>query len=196
MPRKQNGFGNAKSFTVSGVNKINHRIDKGKGASAAGSYPSNRGYGATVTRSVIEQWDLESTWTQWRRGMEYYYQAAYLPFGQTNAVLYQGTDFEVDVTFDGKKFATKNADSRTHYAIHREIDEVIQLGFISERYNDEILYPDYRRNKEIWVKIIESDAISDQILTRSVGERVTDGETAANIKWVLTGKTKASSLPW
>ena len=55
MPRKQNGFGKAKSFTVPGVNKINHRIDKGKGSGAAGSYPSNRGYGSTITRSAIEQ---------------------------------------------------------------------------------------------------------------------------------------------
>ena len=129
MPRKQNGFGNTKSFAVSGAEKVNHRTDKGKGRGAAGQYPSNRRYGSSITRSAIEQWDLDSTWARWRKGMEYYYQAAYLEFQETNAVLFQGTEVEVPVTFSGYRFATKNADSRTHYAIQRTIDENVILGF-------------------------------------------------------------------
>ena len=66
MPRKQNGFGNAKSFAAKAVN---NRIDKGKGKGAAGFYPSNRQYGSSVNRTVIEQYDLNSDWVKWRKGM-------------------------------------------------------------------------------------------------------------------------------
>ena len=204
MPRKQNGFGNAKSFTVPGVNKINHRIDKGKGAGAAGSYPSNRGYGSTVTRSAIEQWDLESSWSQWRRGMEYYYQAAYLDFEETNAVLYQGTESEIPVTFSGYRFATKNADSRTHYAIQRTIDQNKILGYVEDVYNDPLLYGDQFNGKELWIKVIAGkDLSSDIALLRSTGERIGNGSIDANIKRVLTsdqlpavyiGKSKAEGV--
>ena len=120
MPRKQNGFGN---FAGSTFKKFDS-VSKGKGTTSFGRYPSNRRFGSTIQRTAIEQYDLDSTWARWRRGMEYYYQAAYLNFQETNAVLYQGTNFEVPVTFDGYRFATKNADSRTHYAIHRTIDQL------------------------------------------------------------------------
>jgi len=186
MPRKKNGLGN---FGVGSVKSVNDKMNKGWGTTSAGSYPSVRSFGSTLTRSAIEQYDLDSTWTRWRRGLEYYYQAAYLDYGQTNAVLYQGTDFEVPVTFKGNRFATKNADSRTHYAIHRSIGENKQLGFVSERYNDQYLYPEYYKNKEIWLKVIVDD-LTDQLLVRSVGERITDGETAANVSWVLTKEKK------
>ena len=187
MPRKTNGFGNTKSFSVPKVNKINHRIDKGKGVGAAGSYPSNRGYGSTITRSVIEQWDLESSWAQWRRGMEYYYQAAYLTFEKTDAVLYQGTSSEVPVQFSGYRFATKNADSRTHYAIQRTIDQNKELGEISEIYNDATLYGNQFNSNELWVKITHgSDLTNDITLLRTTGERVGNGSIAANIKFILT----------
>ena len=123
--------------------------------------------------------------------MEYYYQAAYLNFQETNAVLYQGTNFEVPVTFDGYRFATKTADSRTHYAIHRTIDQNRQLGFITEIQSDQSTYPEQYLNREIWTKIVASrDINSDAILLRSIGERVGDGQTAANIKWVLNSNKR------
>ena len=183
MPRKKNGYGN---FNVNDIKGVNSSFDKGKGSTSAGNYPAVRSFGSTLTRSAIEQYDLESTWSRWRRGLEYYYQGAYLDFTQTDAVLYQGTNFEVPVTFIGQRFATKNADSRTHYAIRREVDQNQQLGVIVQRYNDEYAYPEYRRNKEIWLKVDTSAGYSDDLLLRSVGERVTDGVTAANISWVLT----------
>ena len=34
---------------------------------------------------------------------------------QIQSKLYQGTPYEVDVVFDGYKFATKGADSNNHY---------------------------------------------------------------------------------
>ena len=118
MPRKQNGFGNAKSL---GFSK-SRDISKGK-TFAPGSYPSDRRYGSSVHRTVIEKYNLDSNWVKWRRGMEYAYKSAwyrlrdYDPITQTysdsqiKSKLYQGTDYEIDVLFEGYKFATKNADS-------------------------------------------------------------------------------------
>ena len=64
MPRKQNGFGSASSFAF---NKVNNKVDRGKGVGAAGSYPRNRAFGSTVTRTVVEKYDLDSTWVRWRK---------------------------------------------------------------------------------------------------------------------------------
>ena len=82
-------------------------------------------------RSVIEKYNLDSDWIKWRRGFEYYNKGAwyrlkdYDPVTQTytdsqiESKLYQGTEYEVDVVFDGYKFATKNADSNNHYVMKR-----------------------------------------------------------------------------
>ena len=191
MPRKQNGFGSptsfgkSKSFDVSGVNS---RTDKGKGRGAAGSYPSDRRYGSSVTRSVIEQYDMDSTWARWRKGMEYYYQAAYLPFTETDAVLYQGTPAETDVTFSGYRFATKNADSRTHYAIKRSVEDH-SLGTINKIEADQYDFPEGYLSRQVVINV-GTDFNSDASLLRSTGERVTDGNTSANIEAVLTSKRK------
>ena len=191
MPRKNNGFGNTKSFAVNGANKVNHRTDKGKGRGAFGSYPSDRRFGSTVSRSVIEQYDLESTWARWRRGMEYYFQGAYLEFEESNSVIFPGTSFEIPVTFDGYRFATKNADSKTHYSIKRTVPTSKQLGFVTEIENDRNTYPDQFARHEIWAKIIASREIdSDNMLLRSEGERVQSGGTSANIQRVLTSERK------
>ena len=184
MPRKQNGFGN---FGNSGFKGIESNVRKGKGTTAFGTYPSNRSFGSTVTRSVIEQWDLDSTWARWRRGMEYYFQAAYLKFEEVNSVLFPGTSFEIPVTFDGWRFATKNADSKTHYAIRRTVPQSKQLGLIGEIQNDQREYPEQYKNREVWAKVIASrDIDSDPMLMRSEGERITNGQTGATIQRVLT----------
>mgnify|MGYP001182670755 CR=1 FL=1 len=191
MPRKNNGFGNTRSFSANGVNKVNHRTDKGKGRGAPGSYPSDRRFGATVTRSVIEQYDLESTWTRWRKGMEYYFQAAYLKFEESTSVIFPGTPYEIPVTFDGYRFATKNADSKTHYSIKRSVPNSRQLGFIGDLETDPNQYPDQFARHEIWAKVIASrDIDSDNMLLRSEGERIESGGTAANIQRVLTSQRK------
>ena len=139
MPKKQNGFGNAKSLAF----KPSKNINKGKGIGAAGSYPSNRRYGSSVIRTIIEQYNLNSDWVKWRRGFEYYNKGAwyrlktYDPItkeyteSQIKSKLYQGTDFEVDVVFDGYKFATKNADSNNHYVMKRVTTSDVDLGVIT-----------------------------------------------------------------
>ena len=50
MPRKQNGFGSSKSFSV---NSISKDINKGKSIQGSGRYPSDRQFGSTVTRSAV-----------------------------------------------------------------------------------------------------------------------------------------------
>ena len=184
MPRKKNGYGN---FGVGGFKGVNNKVNKGKGSKALGNYPSERRFGSTVNRSVIEQYNIDSKWARWRRGLEYYFQGAYLEYTDTNAVLYQGTGFEIPVTFDGYRFATKNADSRTHYAIRRTVTSNRDLCTISEIQTDQREYPDQYARKEIWAKV---DVINDDLLLRSFGEKVTDGETSANIDWILTSEKK------
>ena len=200
MPRKQNGFGNAKSFAAKAVN---NRIDKGKGKGAAGFYPSNRQYGSSVNRTVIEQYDLNSDWVKWRKGMEFYYQASwyrlqmrnedynpydpdskeYIPL-EINSKLYQGTAGEIDVKFDGYRFATKNSDTANHYVIKRQPINPESLGIITDVQNDKLLYPDQYKRKEIWTKGEPSPY--SFMLRNMIGERLTDGETAATLSWILT----------
>ena len=194
MPKKQNGFGNSKSLAF----KPSKAVSKGKGVGAAGFYPSDRRYGTAVQRSVIEKYDLDSDWTKWRRGFEYYNKGAwyrlkeYDPVTQTyseyvlNSKLYQGTDFEVDVQFDGYKFATKNADSNNHYVMKRETVSNPDIGVITSVLNDAFKYPENKAYREIWCKA--NPGTDARLLTRMTGERITDGETTATLSWLLTSE--------
>ncbi len=191
MPRKQNGFGNAKSLAF----KPSKNINRGKGIGAAGSYPSDRRYGASVNRTVIEQYDLNSDWVKWRRGFEYYNKGAwyrlkeYDPVTQTyeesqiESKLYQGTEYEVDVVFDGYKFATRNADSNNHYVMKRTTVSNPDLGEITQVLNDPIKYPKQKANHEIWARGIPG--AQSRLLFQMIGERITDGETEANLDFIL-----------
>ena len=192
MARKQNGFGNPKSLGF----KAPKSISKGKRPGAAGLYPSDRRYGSSVQRSIIEQYDINSDWTKWRRGFEYYNKGAwyrlktYDPItkeyteSQIKSKLYQGTDFEVDVVFDGYKFATKNADSNNHYVMKRVTTSDVDLGVITSVLNDELKYPEQKAYSEIWCK---GQAGTDtRLLFQMIGERLTDGETEATLTYLLT----------
>lgn len=182
MPRKQNGWGEK---AVRGFKKFdgNPRVKK-----AAGSYPSRRTFGSTVTRTVIEDWNAKSPWVRWRKGMEYYFQAAYLEWQKVTATLFQGTNDEIEVEFDGYRFATKNADSRTHYAIRRKMDSNKLLGRVIEVRNNPYQYKENQQNHELWIRVEGRPAIEDggTLLQRSIGERIKAGMAAAVIKNVLT----------
>ena len=127
MPRKQNGFGKAKSLAF----KPSKNINKGKGVGAAGLYPSDRRYGSSVHRTIIEQYDLDSDWVKWRKGYEYYNTAAWYRLEELNSntldyevskiksTLYEGTLYEMDVQFDGYKFPSSESDSNNHYVVKR-----------------------------------------------------------------------------
>ena len=194
MPRKQNGFGNSKSL---GFNKTK-AVSKGKGVGAPGSYPGDRRYGSSVTRTVIEKYDLDSDWVKWRRGFEYYNKGAwyrlknYDPITETytdsqiKSKLYQGTEYEVDVVFDGYKFATKNADSNNHYVMKRMTTSDPDLGVITQVNNDEYKYPEQKQYREIWCK--GSPGADSRLLLRMIGERLSDGETEATLNFVLTSE--------
>ena len=113
-------------------------------------------------RTVVEQYDLNSDWVKWRKGFEYYNKGAWYrlqtldPYTQTysdatiKSKLYQGTPFEVEVQFDGYKFATKNADSNNHYVMKRTTISPVDLGVITQVRNDQRSYPTNKANREIW----------------------------------------------
>ena len=187
MAKKQNGFGSSGSFAFKGVD---NRTDKNKKQGAFGSYPSNRRYGSTVQRTVIEKYDLDSDWTRWRKGYEYYNQAAYLPFTTLDTVMYQGTEDEVPVRFTGERFATKNADSHTHYTVKREVLDNKTLGKVGSVFNDPITYRENQLRHELWAEVLGSRGANKELLRRCIGDRITDGETSANIINVLTQDQK------
>ena len=198
MPRKQNGFGNTKSFGFKSLG----RVDKGRGQAAAGFYPSNRRYGTSVHRSVIEKYNLDSDWVKWRKGYEYYNQVVWYRLqdldefsgeykdAQIQSKLYQGTPYEIDVVFDGYKFATHDADSNNHYVMKRTTTSKADIGVITGVNNDARIYETNKANREIWTKIFPGK--DGQLLTQMIGERVTDGETEATIDWVLTERSRPS----
>ena len=201
MPRKQNGFGNSRSLDFKGAG----RVDKGKGVGAPGSYPRNRGYGSSVQRTVIEKYNLDSNWTKWRKGYEYYNQAAWYRLSEDNpdydptepvsednpkliptqikSKLYQGTDYEIDVVFDGYKFATKNSDSGNHYVMKRTTVNDPDLGTVTQVDNDPIQFKKRKEYREIWVT--GTAGAESRLLARMIGERITDGETEATLNYLL-----------
>ena len=194
MPKKQNGFGNAKSLAF----KPSKNINKGKPKGAAGYYPSSRRYGSSVHRSVIEKYDLDSDWVKWRKGYEYYNRAAWYKLEEYNPItqeytegrieskLYQGTDYEVDVVFTGYKFATTGADSNNHYVMKRETVSSVDLGTITTIKNDERLYPEAKLSREILVQ--GTPGVDSRLLLQMIGERITDGTTEASLNYVLNDK--------
>ena len=196
MPRKQNGFGNSKSLAF----KPSKSINKGKGIGAAGSYPSNRSYGSTVNRTVIEDYNLNSDWMKWRRGFEYYNKGAwyrlkdYDPITETynesqiQSKLYQGTDYAVDVVFYGSKFSTKNSDSNNHYVMKRMTTSTPDIGSITGVLNDALKYPEQKAYREIWCN--GTGGADARLLFQMIGERLSDGETEATLSYVLTADQK------
>ena len=194
MPRKQNGFGSTKSFAAKaskGVEGINSNLNRGIGPKAAGLYPSDRRYGSSINRTIIETYDLNSDWCRWRRGYEYYCQASEEELIAYNKAteqyerstvqskLYQGTPYEIDVEFYGWRFPTQDSDPNNHYVIKREVLSETDLGTIKAVYNDPLDDIEAKRLNEIWTQI---DTGPDSfLLLRMIGERLTDGETAASL---------------
>lgn len=183
MPKKQNGFGNPDSFSIKGFDK---KANKGKASTSHGVYPGKRHFGTSVHRSVIEKYDIDSDWTRWRKGVEYYYLGAYLQFEGIDTVLYQGTPDSTLVHFDGNQFATTNSDSRSHYAARRTVIDNKELGVVVEKKSNRIKYLDNFERRELWVKVKHADATQTSRMRRVIGERLTDGNTSANVMNVLT----------
>lgn len=230
MPRKQNGFGNPKSFTVKDAKTVNDKFDFGLKPKAAGYYPANRTFGSTVNRTVIERYDAESDWIRWRKGYEYYINAeferlisaapvtgspeckpgdvCYNPsfavnkdpnspdynpqyvYSELYTQLYHNTDFEVDATFYGWRFSTKNSDSANHYVMKRTAKlydgSELELGYVSKPLVTGAEAEEAKYNDEFWTELtLGRDA---QVLIRSIGDRLTDGKTEATLTYFLNEK--------
>ena len=183
MPKKRSRQKN--DFQVKGFNA---KVSKSKSFGAAGNYPGNRRFGTSVHRSVIEKYDIDSDWTRWRKGIEYFYQGAYLDQEDIESALYAGTSDESKVFFDSKQFSTTNADSRSHYTAKRTVLNGKSYGKIKKVFTDKELYKEYLNREEILVQIERTLATTATSFKRLLGERITDGETSANIVNVLTSK--------
>lgn len=194
MPKKQNGFGKPDSFAFK---QVNNKTDVSKQPGAAGYYPSNRRYGTLIQPTVIEKYNLDSDWTRWRKGYEYYSQGATIAFTSIDSVLYQGTADATPVRFTGERYATKNSDSRAHYTIKRTVLEEKNLGLVTKLFRSLDIYGnDYKyKNKEIWAKVEPpvGPASQTNLLKRCIGERVSDSITEANIINVMTTKRYPST---
>ena len=207
MPRKQNGFGN---FKVGAVKEISSSLRPSK-VEAAGNYPSNRKFGSSIVRSVIEKYDLDSKWVRWRKGLEYYYKGASFSLYKTDASgaivldsngdkelvfldssLYQGTGYAIDVEFIGYRFSTSHSDSNNHYVVKRINKQTPNLGTVAAVYNDRnrsytlssgavIDGADNYSHQEIWLKVTNTS----DLLLRIIGDRVTDNAATATLKNVL-----------
>ena len=192
MAKKQNGFGNPKSFAFKALNSI----DVGKKQAKAGLAPSERRFGSTVQKSIIQKYNFNSKWVKWRKGYEYYNQAAWYELETYDALtetysrahlqskLYQGTENETDAVFEGFKFATKNADSNNHYVMKRTCTSSIDIGTISSVDNDPYQFNTNRLNREIWCNFTSGP--NYKMLLEMLGERIDDSETEATISYLLT----------
>lgn len=198
MPRKQNGFGNPKAFAF---NKVNGTIKQGKKTGrGSGYYPSDRSFGSTVHRSVLDQYNLESDWVKWRKGFEYYNKAAWYELEEydenndsysqqkIDSKLYQGTAYEVEVEFTGYRFATSNADSSNHYVMKRTPKTQPLIGTVTSVRNDSFTYTDNKALREIWCQINTGNDY--KLLYQMIGERITDTVTTATLKNVLTSNER------
>ena len=58
------------------------------------------------------------------------------------------------------------------------------MGTVTSVQNDELRYPTNKANREIWVS--GTPGADSRLLTRMIGERITDGETEATMSYVLT----------
>ncbi len=228
MPKKENGFGKSQSFEFKQFKDFG-RVDKGKSKGAAGYYPSNRRYGSTVHRSVIESYDLNSDWVKWRKGYEYYNQSAWYRLetlnpntldyevSTVNSTLYRGSILEVDVEFDGYKFATNDSDSNNHYVVKRTILGVpadheeprppgrstddagyipLDLGTVVQGSVRNNYYYDFDFDNEEYLNLKAKREIwldidrtdASIVLTQMIGERISDGITEASLTYVLNDK--------
>ena len=208
MPRKQNGFGSSKSFAFKGGG----RVDRGKGVGAFGFYPSDRQYGTSVHRSVLENWNLNAGWSKWRRGYELYNVAAFsilnvlnpdynpgLPIDEDNpeyvpaelrSLLYQGTPYEIETLFRAIEMPTLKSDVNTRYVVKRFVNPgEADLGNIIGRSTEQ-LEDQQQKYQEVWFKGTSAESGRSRLLLQMLNERLTDNETEATLKNVLSFSNK------
>ena len=196
MPRKQNGFGSAKSFSVG---SINNKIDRGKGIQGTGQYPSNRQFGSTVTRSVVQQWNLDSTWMMWRKGYEYARQNVWVDLNVLFfAFLFSGTTSRLRANFRCKRFPSLTNDTATRYVVKREIPGSVtdpRYGTITSILNDPFTYTKNFQNEELWIQVAaDADPVKGDVLKRLVHERITNKRHGVDYSTTKTFEATVKTL--
>ena len=202
MPRKQNGWGNTRSFSV---NSVNNRTDKSKGVQGSGQYPSDRRFGSTVTRSAIQQWNMDSTWMMWRKGYEYARRNIWVDLDVLFfAFLFSGTTSRLRANFRCKRFPSLKNDTATRYVVKREIASSItdpRYATVTAVLNDPNQYKKNFQNEEIWLQVTpDADPVKGDVIKRLVHERITNKRHGteyttnktfeATVKTVLTSDEK------
>ena len=59
----------------------------------------------------------------------------------------------------------------------------VDLGTVTSVYNDVYKYPEFKANKEI--RVVGNPGADSRLLLQMIGERITDGETEATLKFLL-----------
>ncbi len=208
MARKQNGFGNSKSFSVK---SFDSKLDKNKKIQGSGQYPSNREFGSTVTRSVIQKWNLESTWAMWRKGYEYARLNNWVDLNvKFFAFLFSGTTSRLRADFICKRFPSLSNDTATRYVVKREIAPSVvdpRFATITNIINNPTESEQSKKNfqnKEIWVQVDNSGVTNGvnetdrfNIIKRLTNERISNlrhgTEYTTNKSFDATVKTLLNS---
>ena len=176
MPRKQNGWGNTRSFSV---NSVNNKTNKSKGVAGSGQYPSDRRFGTTITRSAVQQWNLDSTWMMWRKGYEYARQNIWVDLDVLFfAFLFSGTTSRLRANFKCKRFPGTNNDTATRYVVKREIASSLtdpRYATVTQVLNDPSRYTKNLQNEELWLQVTpDPDPVKGDVIKRLVHERITN----------------------
>ena len=160
MARKQNGFGNSKSFAFKGGG----RVDKGKKVASVGGWPSDRSFGSIVKQTIIQRFNKYSNWTQWRQGVEIWNKSYFkeFDFGEFIAELFPSSAYFEKVKFKGIKIPAKSTDNSTYYVTKRDVVNATAVGAIAgpkevqDVAGDDIGYSSLTQqkiNKERWYNI-------------------------------------------
>ena len=179
MARKQNGFGNSKSFAFKGGG----RVDKGKKVASVGGWPSDRSFGSIVKPTVIQRFNKLSNWVQWRKGLELWNKGLYVDFdfGEIFAELFASCAFIQKVTFKSFRFPSSSIDNAAHYVTKRIPESSEPFGSILSPYEgvEDVVVDDTKAsslsnqiaNKERWYFFEPFAAYP--VLHRILNERIT-----------------------
>tara|TARA_R100001129_G_scaffold47592_2_gene32519 strand:+ start:140 stop:2077 length:1938 start_codon:yes stop_codon:yes gene_type:complete len=200
MPRKRSDF-NPGVYAFKGWASL----DKSMTPGAKGFYPSNRRFGSSVFKTVIEKWNQDSKWCRWKKGTTIYgttywskivvanqsydpgleEQGSNIPYVPASiaSTLYKGTNFAYNLAFSGYEFPTSNADGNNYYTVRRIPTNLsggqMNLGTVStvynEIYNSDGTYTTNYLANEIKVDI-NTPHTTSRALLHLIGDRITDGD--------------------
>ena len=201
MPRKRNGWGNPDSFRFLPLGYPN----KPPKTRLSGQYQANNRYGSTITRTVTEQYDLNSSWKSWRRGYEIY---AHGKFSASDFTLqfkqYEDTPDEVTVYLRFYEYPSDKSDTGNRLVTIRYTDianrsygdgtannpydyrtgltNVFKVKNEISDYASEAAYYKQKESGEIPVVLNRYDNSSiSQVRRAQPGSRLTDGFYSANL---------------